>query len=77
MIEENSKVTNDFDLKTICRQLIAMREVLGSDTPKGHAISNALELLETIKDYTRPAWATHETQTPHWELKQQLVVLSS
>ena len=66
-----------FDFENTRRDLIAMRLRHGADTPKGHACSNAIEQLEALRTYERPAWATHEAQTLPYMLRRTMKILAS
>lgn len=67
----------NFDLENTRRDLIAMRNRHGAETPKGHACSNAIEQLQALQTYKRPAWATHECQTLPYMLRRTMARLSS
>lgn len=41
-------MTNDFDILTVRRDLIALREKHGADTAIGHRCSNLIEQLENL-----------------------------
>lgn len=41
-----------FELETTRRNLIAMRQFFGADTPEGHRCSNIVELLENREGAT-------------------------
>jgi hypothetical protein len=43
--------------------MIKRREVEGADSPKGHALSNLVEMGDNAESYTRPSWATDRRQT--------------
>jgi hypothetical protein len=43
--------------------MIKRREVEGADSPKGHAISNLVEMGDNAETYVRPSWATDRRQT--------------
>ncbi len=45
-------MTNDFDLKTARKDLIALRVKHGADTPIGHRCSNLIEQLKNLQDAT-------------------------
>lgn len=45
-------MTNDFDILTVRRDLIATREKNGAETPIGRRCSNLIEQLESLKDAT-------------------------
>lgn len=54
------------------RDLIVLRRKFGARTPAGRTCSNILEQMDSLKTYVRPEWATHETQTLQWCIKQQM-----
>lgn len=54
-------MTMVFDHENTRRDLIAMRNRHGANTPKGHACSNVIEQLDALRAYVRPAWETHES----------------
>lgn len=56
--------------------LIAMRTRYGFDSPIGHACSNLLEQIAILPTYIRPKWATHESQTLPYLIKQQIAGLA-
>lgn len=66
-----------FDLEDTRRDLIAMRNRHGANTPKGHACSNVIEQLDALRTYIRPAWASHESQTLPAMMRRQMDRLSS
>jgi hypothetical protein len=45
-------MTNDFDILTVRRDLIALREKHGADTPIGHRCSNLIEQLGNLQGAT-------------------------
>jgi len=52
--------------------LIAKREAIGADTPKGRLISSAVEQMENLQDYVKPSWANDPRQTLPYMLKKTL-----
>lgn len=62
--------------QSACRDLILLRRKFGANTPAGRICSNILEQMDSLRTYVRPAWATHETQTLQWCIKQQMQRLS-
>ena len=52
--------------------LIAKRETIGADTPKGRLISSAVEQMENLQTYVRPSWANDPRQTLPYMLKKTL-----
>lgn len=44
----------NFDLETMRRSLIAMREFFGADTPEGHRCSNLIEQRENFETAVTP-----------------------
>jgi hypothetical protein len=57
--------------KAMVRSLSALRKAHGHNTPMGHACSNVIEGLSSMRTYVRPGWATDERQTlPYLIMKQ-------
>ncbi|MBR1230177.1 hypothetical protein JQ600_35370 [Bradyrhizobium sp. AUGA SZCCT0176] len=54
------------------RDLIRLGCAAGWDTPKGHTISNIIQIIENLADYERPDWATDERQTLQYSANQQI-----
>ena len=70
MIEEKTELHN------ARVALIAKREAIGADTPKGRLISSAVEQMENLQTYVRPSWANDPRQTLQYALKKTLARLA-
>jgi hypothetical protein len=43
--------------------MIKHREIAKADSPKGHALSNLVEMGDSSETYVRPEWAKDRRQT--------------
>jgi hypothetical protein len=70
------RIMSNMNMEDTRRDLIALRNKHGADTPTGHACSNIIEQMQAFRTYVRPAWATDERQTLQWMMQRQMQTLS-